>query len=458
MRPVRHFDLPAPAGPDDLSQRADELAGELRRGETAASALAEQLLGRPLGKGSEDELAQEVIAREHGFADWPSLLRAADEPPHYRVVSRLGTDLDLYRGRARSYLDELRGGSEPAARRFRGHVPRLAEVQDIEHLARTATTADAEVVVAREVGCLSWREMTEAVQRLRDRSQGGERWCQSTGVRGEIVARIRADDAARVRALLSDNPDLVALRDADNGTLLETVIQPDGLQFQVTDPSVVQAIADAGADLDRALNLAAGFNRVEFLDVLLRAGADVKNTVEWGITPLEAAILHGSAEATQRLASVEVVPPALWVAAGSNRVDLLDGYLDDARLRPEAYQSRPEPADIGWPIGPPPEDDDQSVLDEALVLACHVGATSAAVWLLDHGADINAKPAPGLTALHYAVSAGRKETVDMLLGRGADASITDDQHGSTALGWAEHHADAYPDSPHILRTLAGSAS
>jgi ankyrin repeat protein len=143
------------------------------------------------------------------------------------------------------------------------------------------------------------------------------------------------------------------------------------------------------------------------------------------------------------------------VAAGCDRVDLLDGFLDETgALRPEAYQFRPNLADVGWPIGPPLEDNDASVLAEAFMFACQVGATGAVRWLLDHGVDVNAAPWPGLTGLHFAVSAGRAETVELLMAHGADVSIKDGQHNATAVQWAEHNADAHPDSPRILRQLS----
>lgn len=449
MQNVRHHDLPAPPAPDALSRDADALADGVRADDPAALERAGSSVD-----GFDVDQARRVVAGEFGYDGWSALLDAAAEPGSPRPVSRLGKDLSLYEARVSTYLSELAKGDDGAARRFRGHVPRLAGRTDNTALAAEATEDDARVVVAREGGCLTWREMTETVRRLQDRGRDRSRWCEETGPPRDLVLKMELAEPVAVRDLLSKHPDLVTRRDADGGTVLETAVQPWGLGFVMSDMAVVRELIAAGADLDRAVNLAAGFNRTDMLDVFLDAGADVTNTVEWGITPLEAAIHHGSAEATQRLAAVEVAPLSLWVAAGSNRVDLLEGFLSGGRLMAESRSSRPEPADVGWTIGPPPADDDGTVLAEAMVYACQVGATDAVTWLLDHGADIDARPAPGLTGLHFAVSAGRKDTVDLLLARGADMSIKDGQHGSTALQWAEHHADAYPDSPQILRQLA----
>lgn len=448
MQDVRHFDLPAPPSSEALGRDADTLADAV----TAKDAAALARVGSDTD-GFDVDNARTVVAREYGYDDWTALLAAAARPNSPRPVSRLGTDLSLYDGRVTTYLSELSHGDEGAARRFRGHVPRLAGETDGKALATKATEDDARVVVAREGGCLTWREMTDTVARLKARGDDRARWCEETGVPQELVYKMESADAPAVREILTKHPDLVTRRDADGGTVLETAVQPWGLGFVVSDMTVVRELIAAGSDMDRAVNLAAGFNRTDMLDVLLDAGADVTNTVEWGITPLEAAIHHGSTEATQRLAAVDVTPLSLWVAAASNRIDLLEQFWTDGRLTDDARRSRPEPADVGWTIGPPPDDDDATVLAEALVYASHVGATDAVRWLLDHGADINAKPSPGLTALHFAVSAGRKDTVDLLVERGADMSIKDTQHGSTALQWAKHHADDYPDSQQILRQL-----
>lgn len=434
MQSERHFDLPTTPTPAELAAQAAARAAE---------------------DGIAVEDARQAVADEYGYSDWAALENAMAHPPEIRPISRLGTDLSAYEESAQRYLTGLAGGDQAAARRFRRYVPRLTEVRD---LAATATLDDAKLVVAHEVGCLTWRELVDTAQRLAMRKWSGTRWCNADGIQGELVQAVQRGDAARVRELLAAHPDLVDLRDADGGTLLETIVQPNGLGTQIDDIAVVQAIIDAGADMDRAVNLAAGFNRVNLLDTFLAAGADVTNRVEWGITPLEAALYHGSAEAAQRLAAVEIVPPAYWVAAGCNRVDLLAEFHDEnGALRPEAYRWRPNLADVGWPIGPPPDDDQESVMAEAFVFACQVGATDAVRWLLDHGVDINAQPWPGLTGLHFAVSAGRGETVDLLMAHGADLSIKDSQHDATAVQWAEHNASAHPDSPRILQQLSNAA-
>ncbi len=64
----------------------------------------------------------------------------------------------------------------------------------------------------------------------------------------------------------------------------------------------------------------------------------------------------------------------------------------------------------------------------------------AAKWLLNHGADPNARWPhwdSEVTPLHLAVFADHPAIVRLLLGAGADRTIRDSKHHSDALGWAD---------------------
>ena len=115
------------------------------------------------------------------------------------------------------------------------------------------------------------------------------------------------------------------------------------------------------------------------------------------------------------------------------------------------------------------------MLDEALVWAARSGRTTALPVLVELGARVDADPyrgmppvwaavngrvdavrmlvevgadpnrrgtfggaahGEGVTALHLAAQAGRRETVVALLELGADPLVVDDLHGGTPLGWA----------------------
>lgn len=68
------------------------------------------------------------------------------------------------------------------------------------------------------------------------------------------------------------------------------------------------------------------------------------------------------------------------------------------------------------------------------------GDVAAVGWLLEHGADPNARWGhwdAEVTPLHLAVLAGHPEVVRVLLNAGADPRLRDSKHDSDARGWAE---------------------
>ncbi|MEO5580178.1 MAG: ankyrin repeat domain-containing protein [Gemmatimonadaceae bacterium] len=77
----------------------------------------------------------------------------------------------------------------------------------------------------------------------------------------------------------------------------------------------------------------------------------------------------------------------------------------------------------------------------ALHLMAKRNHLEAVTWLLDHGADPNARWnhwGGDVTALHLAVLHGHTEVVRVLLEAGADPKIRDTMHNATAMEWAEH--------------------
>jgi ankyrin repeat protein len=91
----------------------------------------------------------------------------------------------------------------------------------------------------------------------------------------------------------------------------------------------------------------------------------------------------------------------------------------------------------------------------ALHLMAKRNDVSAVKWLLDHGADSNARWAhwdAEVTPLHLAALAGHAEVARVLLAAGADPSIHDSMHDSDVLGWAEFFR-----RQHIVEVLTSHA-
>jgi ankyrin repeat protein len=88
----------------------------------------------------------------------------------------------------------------------------------------------------------------------------------------------------------------------------------------------------------------------------------------------------------------------------------------------------------------------------ALHLVAKRGDVSGVKWLLDHGANPNARWShweAELTPLHLAAMHGHADVVRLLLSAGADPTIHDSEHDSDAMGWAEFFR--HPDIVGILR-------
>ena len=87
-------------------------------------------------------------------------------------------------------------------------------------------------------------------------------------------------------------------------------------------------------------------------------------------------------------------------------------------------------------------------MEEAFILACLYGRTSAAAFLLEMGVDPAAGANVGQTGFHLAAHAGHLETVSMLLDRNAPLEVMN-VYGGTVLGQAVWSAINEPHPNHL---------
>ena len=264
------------------------------------------------------------------------------------------------------------------------------------------------------------------------------------------VNAIRSGDTGTLRAALDADPDLVNLRLGDN-TILEWTTQPS---VGPPAPEVVEVLAGAGAEVDRALNLAACWNLADLCSQLLKAGADPSARADSGITPLESAAMHSSTEAADVLVRRGLHRRTLWLAAATGLLSMVrDWVATDGSLRADPGPYRPDWADVGRPPGCPPTDDPAEIVGEAFVFAAANDRREVIVYLLDTGVDVDTRPYRNTTALHFAIQFGRLAMVRHLLDRGASVTIKEGNHRSDAVGWAEACDGGSLDAAEIRRLV-----
>ena len=274
----------------------------------------------------------------------------------------------------------------------------------------------------------------------------------------------------------------IRLREIRSGRAEERSIdffhQVEGAQLEAVaehldaEPELVNAVASTQKSALHSVGSA------EMAGLLLERGADPGiETMLPGGTALVHAIIWGWPDVARVIAAADRAPDNLRVAAGLNDLIAIEGAFDANGVLTEAARARRTyyRPNYGW-FPWVSSDDDQEVLDEALILAATNGHLEAARllvakgaridgrayettpllratfrnriemvdWLLDQGADPNATGwlgghAKGVSAFHLAAADGRVEIIERLRKAGADPAIRDDLYRSTPAGWARFH-------------------
>lgn len=220
------------------------------------------------------------------------------------------------------------------------------------------------------------------------------------------------------------------------------------------DPRFVEFLLDQGADVQSTayegrtpLHQAAAFSpNPEIVQLLIDRGADVMAEAKNGLTPL-----HWAADASSvpEIISVLVAngadisanageygPPLNWAAA----------LNDDPRIAVALIEAG---ANVNYRYGRR----DYAPLHLSTLMNHNTSVMNA---LLDHGAEIDLRYDTGGTALHLAAAyAMGPEEIDLLLDRGADATI-EDRHGANAYDSGTFNADI--DGTAVLERLRTAAA
>ena len=436
-------------------------------------------------------------AERRGLAEAAALMRAhlrRTAPPVPPAPPRgehpTERELAYYEERARGLAAVIADGAPATLAQVRQWHPAYATASDDEIRAAAFGLDDARLVYARAHGFATWDDLGAHLRRV------------AAGAAEEpFLAALEAGkrgDWALVMELLEDHPELARARGTNGNTLLNlacsVIASPmpgptadtvaDGDDVRRLDP--VRLLLAAGADPndgnDRGwtpLHQAGYRNDPPMAALLLSAGARAGAEAHGaGGTPLAAALFWGHREVAEPLAAAGIAPPNLRIAAGLGRADLVRACFDTGGALGAAAREgrgfyRPHSGFPAWR----PTDDAQEVLDEALAWAARSGRTGVlpllvergarvdadvyrgtpltwaawaghagtVAWLLDHGAPVNQRGTFGgpdhgrdVTALHIAAQKDRLEIVQLLLARGADATLRDALYHGMPVNWADH--------------------
>ena len=380
--------------------------------------------------------------------------------------------LEQLRKQAKDLLREHRAGLSAALSRFSRYHPSAS---------RRPRLADAQLVIARELGFHSWPKLkrhVEAIQRPADYDEplwGRDTW--------PFLVAVLEGDEATLRQMLARDPSLARAEYA--------YLQPLHYAVRGGRPRIVQLLLEAGAD-----PLAEGWSgpfRAGVRDDTPLARArdrELRDIVE---------LLEGAAKFPHSPSPEREAPltPERALENEMMRVchrgeipaalDLIRRHpgIAQAGLYEAVHQDHPElvrlllshgaRATSPWrwacwytPLmhslryAEPRYDTAQLLLDHGVspnetngmgMTTLHVlaaeGTTAAASWLLERGADIHARDREfESTPLAWAARAGREDMVHLLLSRGALPIHPEDEPWSTPAAWARRRGHA-----HLVRVL-----
>lgn len=199
------------------------------------------------------------------------------------------------------------------------------------------------------------------------------------------------------------------------------------------DPGLVRAVGD---HLKTALHWAAELNQAEVAIALVEAGADIEARTSWSATPFDWAATMGSSRVADLLLARGATGFTLITAASLGKLSAVRGIIGPREdLSAHRRRDAPTAPDDHWP--PDSAHIRKDTIADALYAAARNGHRDVVAYLLDQGADIDAKGVFGATGLHWAAINGHQEVVEFLVKRGADLTIRDSKFAATPEEWAQ---------------------
>ena len=369
--------------------------------------------------------AQFLIAREHGFENWPKFTK------HIEALTRESSTHSLWES-AKNVL--IAGDVSTLDRLLRENEQLFREQRPPSYgsggLAPDYSGGDARSVILRNHHFESWAGFAEYREALRRRNSPVAQF-------EAAVDAVVTGDVATLERLLRENPELIRARSrrAHHATLLHYVGSNGVEDFRQKTPNNVLRVAEillkAGAQVDAAADMYGGGSTTlglvatsihpftagvlePLIALLLEHGAAVDGPA--GRSIVNACLANGRPRGAALMAG-HGARLDLEGAAGVGRLDLVRSFFNDD--------------------GTPKTSAIRAQMNNGLAWACEYGRTAVVDFLLQRGMQIDARvPHHGQTGLHWAASNAHVDTVKLLLERRAPVNAKDETWGSTPLGWA----------------------
>jgi hypothetical protein len=295
--------------------------------------------------------------------------------------------------------------------------------------------ADAQFVIARVHGFLSWPKFVKHIESL-------ARASSPVSAFEAAASAIVTGDVTTLKRLLREHPTLIRARSTreHRATLLHYVAANGVENYRQVTPKNIAEITEillaAGAEIDGEADVygggcttlglvatsappaIAGVQR-DVIDVLLKHGArmDLPGTGGNQQALVRACLANGQPDAAAYVVS-RGAPLDLPGAAGIGRMDVVKRFFDQ-----DGENANPTKAQMV----------------DGFSLACAYGHADVVDFLLDRGIEVDAQlrgHGEGHTGLHVAAFHGHVDVVSALLRRGARVDVIDKTWGTPPLVWA----------------------
>jgi ankyrin repeat protein len=314
--------------------------------------------------------------------------------------------------------------------------------------------ADAQFIIARSHGFLSWLRLAQHITELARASSPVSNFESAADA-------IVNGDLESLQHLLSEDPHLIRARSnrEHNATLLHYVSANGVENFRQKTPQnaveIAEILLSAGAEVDATAAVYRGAcTTLELVATSvhpLRAGVQnalIENLLDYGAAVDGApggpgmiihCIANGCPQAAELLAN-RGAQLTLEGAAALGRLEVVTSFFDkEGRLNSNAKTDQ---------------------MTSGFLRACAYGRNDVVEFLLQRGVDVSAHQNDGQSGLHWAAIGGQMETIKLLLERRAPLEMKN-MYGGTVLGqtlWSAAHGGDPDTFAQIIETLIAAGA